>query len=278
MDNPIGIFDSGLGGISVWIDLIKQLPKQHFIYVADSANCPYGEKSKEEIQKLSQNIVNFLIKKGCKMIVIACNTATSAAIQLLRENFLDIYFIGIEPATKPAALHTKTGKIGVLATKSTLNGDLFQQTKEKFAQNIEVLVQIGEGLVELVEQNKVESQKSFELLEQYLLPMLAKKADFIVLGCTHYPFLMPIIEKIVKNKAIILNPASAVARQTEKILLENKLENNIENKYSYSSSKKMYEFFTSGKIELLTEFVYKYSPIVLDKENSFFGEVFYPEN
>ncbi len=264
MNNPIGIFDSGLGGISVWIDLIKQLPNQHFIYVADSEKCPYGEKSMEEIQKLSQNIVEFLIKKQCKVIVVACNTATSAAIQLLRKNFSAIYFIGIEPATKPAALYTKTGKIGVLATKSTLNGDLFQQTKEKFAQNIEVLVQIGEGLVELVEQNKVETKKSLELLEQYLLPMLAQKVDFIVLGCTHYPFLMPMIDKIVKNKAEILNPASAVARQTEKILIENNL-------IHINHQKKYYEFYTSGKIEILKEFVNKYSPIILDNENSFFG-------
>lgn len=266
MNNPIGIFDSGLGGISVWIDLIKQLPNENFIYFADSYNCPYGEKSKEEIEILSENITQFLIEKKCKIIVIACNTATSAAIHSLRKKYNHIHFIGIEPATKPAALHTKTGKIGVLATKSTLNGQLFKETKEKFAQNIEVLVQIGEGLVELVEQNKVETQESFDLLQKYLSPMMAQKADFIVLGCTHYPFLTPIIEKIVQNEAIILNPAFAVAKQTEKILLEHHL-------YTQEFQKPFYHFFTSGKIENLVNFVYKYSPILLEEKNSCFMKI-----
>lgn len=266
MNNPIGIFDSGLGGISVWIDLIKHLPNENFIYFADSGNCPYGEKSKEEIEILSENITQFLIEKKCKIIVVACNTATSAAIQSLRKKYKHIHFVGIEPATKPAALHTKTGKIGVLATKGTLNGQLFQKTKQKFAQNIDVLVQIGEGLVELVEENKVDSQESFDLLQKYLTPMIAQKTDFIVLGCTHYPFLIPIIKKIIDNKAEILNPALAVAKQTEKILVANKL-------YSIEPKKPFYEFFTSGKLENLINFVHQYSPIVLEEKNSSFKKI-----
>ena len=149
-NNPIGIFDSGLGGLSVWKEILKLLPKESVIYYADSANCPYGEKPTSQISQLAQKIVDFLLVENCKIIVVACNTATAAAIQDLRTKY-QVPIVGMEPAIKPAALRTRTGKVGVLATQGTLNGSLFKQTKEKYAQGVEVFTQIGYGLVELVE-------------------------------------------------------------------------------------------------------------------------------
>jgi glutamate racemase len=262
-NSPIGVFDSGLGGISVLKDLIQLLPQENFIYFADSGNCPYGEKEKNEIYELSKKITQFLIENQCKIIVIACNTATSAAIETLRKEFIFIDFVGIEPAIKPAALNTKTGKVGVLATKNTLKGELFQKTKKKFAQNIEVLMQIGFGLVELVEEDKLESKECYQLLEKYLGNMLADNADQIVLGCTHYPFLIPTIKKIIGNKAQILNPAIAVARQTEK-KLENK---DLLNKSNLS---KKYQFYTTGNLEILQNFVAKHINLEMNEVSFFY--------
>ncbi len=219
MINPIGIFDSGIGGTSIWKEINALLPHENTIYLSDSKNAPYGEKSKKEIIKLCVKNTEFLLKKGCKLIVVACNTATTNAISYLRKTY-DVPFIGIEPAIKPASLHTKTNVVGILATKGTLNSDLFEQTSSKICNSITIIEQVGEGLVELIENGKINSEEMSQLLKTYILPMLEKQADCLVLGCTHYPYLIPQIKKIVGDKIHIIDSGVAVARQTKKILLK----------------------------------------------------------
>jgi glutamate racemase len=253
MNHPIGIFDSGLGGISIWKEIVKMLPHEDLIYFADSGNCPYGNKSHEEILNLSDRITQFLLFQGCKMIVVACNTATAAAIDYLREQY-KVPFIGIEPAVKPAAENTKTGSIGILATKGTFEGRLFKKTKKQYADDISVQMQVGEGLVEIVEQNKIHTPYAFDLISTYIQPMLEAKADQIVLGCTHYPFLAPVIDKITAGKANVINPAPAVARQTKHILKKENL-NRSKNK------KPKYEFYTSGEERILAEFLAQHTDL-----------------
>lgn len=243
--NPIGVFDSGFGGLSVWIKLIEQLPNESIVYFADSANCPYGPKSQNEIIELSKKITEFLIEKQCKIIVVACNTATAAAIEYLRANY-PITFIGMEPAVKPAAQQSKTGNIGILATKGTLEGRLFKETSQKYTHNMNVHIQIGEGLVEKVESGDLNSDSTLELLKKYIHPMLEGNIDHLVLGCTHYPFLTEPIQKITGNKLTIVNPANAIALQTKRKLEENKLLNN-------SNSESNYEFYLNKGDKLVLE-------------------------
>lgn len=248
MDNPIGIFDSGIGGLSVWIELKKQLPQENFIYVADSGNCPYGDKSNHEIIDLSLKITNFLLDKKCKLIVVACNTATAAAISKLRNKF-NISFIGMEPAIKPAALNTESGVIGILATNGTFNGELFKETSAKYTGHIETIIQPGIGLVELVENNQTNSNEAKELLKKYLKKMISRKADKIVLGCTHYPFLTKTINKIIPKSIEVVNPAPAIANRTQHILIEDKLQNKI-------TTTGKTEFYSTGNTELLKSFLH----------------------
>ena len=219
MDNikPIGIFDSGVGGLSIWKEIVQLMPNEKTIYLADSKNAPYGEKSKEEIIALSIKNTEFLIKKGCKIIVVACNTATTNAITILREKY-NIPFIGIEPAIKPAALQTKTNAIGILATKGTLNSALFAETAKKHLEGKLLIEQVGNGLVQLIENGDLHSKNMTELLQKYLKPMLAKNVDCLVLGCTHYPFLIPEIVKITGDTMTIIDSGLAVAKQTKAIL------------------------------------------------------------
>lgn len=219
---PVGIFDSGAGGLSVLSELVKQLPHESFIYFADSANCPYGPKPPGRIVELSNRIVRFLLGKGCKTIVVACNTATAAAIDFLRSTY-SVPFIGMEPAIKPASLNTRTKSIGVLATAGTFKGRLYIETSRKFATDVNVCYQVGEGLVELVEAGKACSSEAEELLAKYIGPMLDCNTDHIVLGCTHYPFLRPTLERMLPDGITVIDPAPAVARQTAKVLTENNL-------------------------------------------------------
>ena len=192
-NSPIGLFDSGIGGTSIWKEVIKLLPNENTIYLADSKNAPYGEKSPEAIIALSVKNTEYLISKGCKLIIIACNTATTNAINFLRANYT-IPFIGIEPAIKPAALNSKTGAIGILATKGTLSSKLFEKTASEYTQNILKIEQDGEGLVPLIENGQIDSMEMDILLDKYLRPMLEKNIDHLVLGCTHYPYLIPQIK------------------------------------------------------------------------------------
>lgn len=242
--SPIGIFDSGLGGLSIWKEIHQLLPQESTIYLADSANAPYGEKSKEEIIQFSVKNTELLLELGCKIIVIACNTATTNAIKILREKY-DCSFIGIEPATKTATLTTKTKKIGILATKGTLNSDLFHATSNEYRDTFEIVEMEGKGLVELIEEGRIEETEP--LLRKYLAPMLEKGVDNIVLGCTHYPFLIPTIKKIVPDTINILDSGNAVAKQTKTILEKENLLTN--------SFQKECLFYTNGKIEILTNFL-----------------------
>jgi len=217
-NNPIGLFDSGIGGTSIWTAIHELLPNEDTIYLADSKNAPYGQKSKEEIIHLSSKNTELLLNMDCKLIVVACNTATTNAIATLRANY-QVPFIGIEPAIKPAALHSKTQKIGILATKGTLNSELFYKNVEKF-QDIQIIEQIGFGLVELIENGEINSAEMKKLLQSYLEPMINQNIDYLVLGCSHYPYLIPQIKKILPKHIQIIDSGEAVAKQTKNILLE----------------------------------------------------------
>jgi glutamate racemase len=215
-NNPIGVFDSGIGGTSIWSAIHDLLPNEKTIYLADSKNAPYGQRTKEEIVALSKKNVDFLLDMNCKLIVVACNTATTNAILELRADY-DIPFIGIEPAIKPAANNSKTQIIGILATKGTLNSELFNKTAEMF-QNTTIIEQVGHGLVQLIEDGNLNSPEMTQLLESYLQPMIDANIDYLVLGCSHYPYLIPQIKKILPEHIQIIDSGEAVARQTQNIL------------------------------------------------------------
>ncbi len=215
-DKPIGIFDSGIGGTSIWREIHQLLPSEKTIYLADSKNAPYGQKTKEEIIALCMKNVDLLLQMDCKLIVVACNTATTNAIKELRAKYT-IPFIGIEPAIKPAALNSKTQKIGILATQGTLISELFNKTAEKF-QTTKIIEQVGHGLVQLIESGEINSPEMTELLESYLQPMIEADIDYLVLGCSHYPYLIPQIKKILPENIHIIDSGQAVAKQTLKLL------------------------------------------------------------
>jgi glutamate racemase len=216
-NNPIGIFDSGVGGISIWKEIHELLPNENTIYLADSINAPYGQKSKQEIIDLCFKNTELLIKKNCKLIVVACNTATTNAIKQLRAKY-EIPFIGIEPAIKPAAINSKTKSIGILATKGTLSSELFHDTTELYSDNIKITEQVGVGLVELIESGNIDSPEMTSLLNKYLTPMISYNIDYLVLGCSHYPFLIPKIKKMIPNNISIIDSGKAVAKQVQNIL------------------------------------------------------------
>ena len=221
---PIGIFDSGIGGTSIWKEIKALLPNENTIYLSDSKNAPYGEKSVQDIIDLSIKNTEFLLQRNCKLIVVACNTATTNAIKTLREKYT-FPFIGIEPAIKPAALKTKTNVIGILATKGTLISELFEKTSSTIRNQIAIKEKIGTGLVELIESGEINSAEIKQLLNSYLKPMLKENVDCLVLGCTHYPYLLPQIREIVGDKMQIIDSGEAVARQTKAVLTKYKLLN-----------------------------------------------------
>ncbi len=216
-NNPIGVFDSGVGGISIWKEIHQLLPNESSIYLADSINAPYGQKGKQEIIDLCFKNTDLLLSKGCKLIIVACNTATTNAIKQLRATY-NIPFIGIEPAIKPAALNSKTKSIGILATKGTLSSELFHNTSELYSENIKIIEQVGVGLVELIESGNIDSEEVINLLKKYLDPMIKENIDHLVLGCSHYPFLIPVIKKIIPKNISIIDSGKAVAKQVEIIL------------------------------------------------------------
>ena len=212
----IGIFDSGVGGLSVFREIRKVLPEEKYVYFSDSAHCPYGEKSKEHIIERAQSITRFLLDKGADIIVVACNTATAAAIAELRKEF-PIRFIGMEPAVKPAVMSTKTGTVGVLATAGTLKADKYLNTREKWAEGVRIAEHVGQGFVELVEKGCTSGNEAEDIVRASLKPLLDEGADRIVLGCTHYPFLSDTISKVAselvpERHVEIIDPAPAVAR------------------------------------------------------------------
>ncbi|MEA3459151.1 MAG: glutamate racemase [Chloroflexota bacterium] len=213
-NSAIGVFDSGVGGLSVMKEIAKLLPCEDIIYFADSIHCPYGARSREEIQRLSHSIVRFLLDQGAKLIVVACNTASAVALSHLRATF-SVPIVGMEPAVKPAALATRSGKVGVIATQVTFQGELFARLIERFAADVDVYTQVCPGLVERVETGLLNDPKTEELLRTYLRPMLEAGIDSLVLGCTHYPFLRRAIERIVSPGVRVVDPSLAVARQTK---------------------------------------------------------------
>jgi len=215
--NPIGVFDSGVGGLSVLREIRRALPGEDLLYVADSTHAPYGDKSQQFIEARSIAISEFLVSRNAKAIVVACNTATGAAIATLRSRFF-VPIIAMEPAVKPAAANTKSGIIGVLATSRTLASDNFVQLFARYGADVEILGQACPGLVEQVEAGDLSGKKTRLLLEQYLLPLLERDADTIVLGCTHYPFLVPLIQEIAGSGVAVIDSAAAVARQLRRRL------------------------------------------------------------
>ena len=214
----IGIFDSGCGGLSVYRELIKVLPKEQYHYYSDNAHCPYGEKSALYIRRRARFITEFLLDKGADIIVMACNTATAAAIATLRTEYPDVPFVGMEPAVKPAALGTRSGVIGVLATAGTLKGSKYLNTRGLYEDNVRIAERVGQGFVELVERGILDGPEAETVVRASLQPLLDEGADTIVLGCTHYPFLQPLIERLSGPGVKVIDPAPAVACQTVKVL------------------------------------------------------------
>lgn len=212
----IGVYDSGQGGKSVLKELVALMPDEDYVYYADSKYCPYGPKDPSFIVERACYVTEFLISKGCDMIVVACNTATAAAIVHLRKKY-PVPFIGMEPALKPAALESKSGVVGVLATAGTFKGRLYLDNLAQFSSNVKVIEKVGEGLVETVERGVFEGPEVEKLIHRCIDPMLEAGADHIVLGCTHYPFLAPVIERIAGTGVTVVNPAPAVARQAQRI-------------------------------------------------------------
>lgn len=219
---PIGLFDSGVGGLSVLRAVHAVMPDESLFYIADSANCPYGPRSADEILALSHEIARYMVACGAKLIVVACNTASAAALADLRASF-DVPFIGMVPAVKPAVESTRAGVIGVLATPTTLEGALYHEVVQHYAVGARIVSRVCEGLVERVEQGDVDGPATMSLLRACLEPILEEGADRLVLGCTHYPFLIPAIRKIVSEGVQILDPSEAVARQTARVLERNGL-------------------------------------------------------
>ena len=214
----IGIFDSGVGGLSVWREIARLLPGHDTTYVADQVNIPYGSRPASEIRRLAHGIAGWLVERGCDPVVVACNTASAAALASLRAEFPKITFVGMEPAVKPAAATTRRRVVGVLATPATFQGELFSKTVERFAANVHVVRQICPGLVERIEAGQIDGQATRSLLQSFLEPSLEAGADTIVLACTHYPFVRHTIESLVGPEVAVIDPAPAVARQVQRVI------------------------------------------------------------
>jgi glutamate racemase len=216
--SPIGIFDSGVGGISVLRAIREQMPEESVLYFGDQGHIPYGSRAVEEIQSFSEAVTRFLLEQGVKIIVVACNAASAAALKSLRGKFPDVQVVGMEPAVKPAAEHTHTGKVGVLATPATFQGALYASVVERFANGVELFQDTCPGLVQQIERGMLHGKETRRILQEALLPMLEENIDTVVLGCTHYPFVIPLIQRIVGENVRVIDPAPAVARQTVRLL------------------------------------------------------------
>ena len=245
--NPIGLFDSGLGGLSIWSEIRKALPGESSLYIADSKYAPYGEKSSSLLLERCHTLTRFLLDRGCKLIVVACNTATTNAIEELRKAY-DVPFIGIEPAIKPAALKTRSKHIGVLATKGTLGSSLFHRTRDLHTQGIVLHERVGTGLVEAIEKGALHSSELRQLLQSHLEPLLAQRIDVLVLGCTHYPFLRPLLKELLPEEIQLIDSGEAVARQTMAVLRDAQL-------LAPGASEAYSAFYSSGNTEVMNAFL-----------------------
>ncbi len=240
----IGVFDSGVGGLWILKHLQSELSQYNYIFFGDQGHVPYGERSMEEIKSFSLEITKFLIKNDCKIIVIACNTASAASLKYLREKFPEILFVGMEPAIKPAVEITHTGKVGVLATPATFQGELYNSVVERFAKDVEIFKDTCSGLVDQIEEGNLNGVETEGILNRALTPMLEKNIDTVVLGCTHYPFVIPLIKKITGDKVNVIDPTSAIVRQVKHLIEESKLSNNE------AQDGQVY-IFTSGNIDIM---------------------------
>lgn len=243
---PIGVFDSGVGGLSVLRTIRDLLPNQSMIYLADQAHVPYGTRSLEEVRQFSTGITRFLINQGTKLIVVACNTASVASLKSLREEFPDIPFVGMEPAVKPAAEQTHSRVVGVLATYATFQGAMYASVVERFAQGVTILQDHCPGLVAEIEKGNLTGKKTEQILRRALEPMLQKSVDTVVMGCTHYPFVIPLIQKITGPEVRVIDPAPSIARQVQRLLESHNL-------LTAGSSRKNIRFLTSGDAEQFTK-------------------------
>jgi glutamate racemase len=220
---PIGIFDSGVGGLSVLAAVRQLLPNEDLIYLADQAHVPYGSRSLDQVRAFSEQITRYFITQNAKLVVVACNTASAAALHYLREVFPETPFVGMEPAVKPAAENTRSGVVGVLATPATFQGELYASVIERFAAGVEVLQDTCPGLVMEIDHGNLDSPKVRSILDGALQPMLAEGIDTVVLGCTHFPFVIPAIQDIVGPGVRVIDPSPAIARQVERLLEANHL-------------------------------------------------------
>ena len=242
--NPIGIFDSGIGGLSVLRAIRAQMPAENILYFGDQGHIPYGPRPMEQIRDFSEVITNFLLERNAKIIVVACNTASAAALKYLREKFPNVQFVGMEPAVKPAAETTQTGRVGVLATPATFQGELYASVVERFANGVELFQNTCNGLVQQIEQGNLSGDETRKILEDALHSMIEKNIDTVVLGCTHYPFVIPLIQEIVGDKVRVIDPAPSVAKQAHRLLEAGGMMNE-------SESKGKIKLFTSGDPNML---------------------------
>ncbi len=216
--DPIGVFDSGIGGLSVLRAIRQQMPSEPVLYLADQAHVPYGPRPLEEVRRFSVAITQFLLSHQAKIIVVACNTASAAALYPLRKQFPQVAFVGMEPAVKPAAECTRTGRVGVLATPATFQGELYASVVERFARDVRLFTDTCPGLVAQIEAGELDTPATQAILEKALQPMLQQDIDTIVLGCTHYPFVIPLLQRIAGPQVRVIDPAPAVARQVGRLL------------------------------------------------------------
>lgn len=242
--SPIGIFDSGVGGLSVLRAIRAQMPEESVIYFGDQGHIPYGPRPMEQIRDFSEAITRFLLAHDAKIVVVACNTASAASLKHLRETFPDVSFVGMEPAVKPAAEHTQTGKVGVLATPATFQGALYASVVERFANGVELFQNTCSGLVQEIERGHLDGEATRQILEDALHPMLEKNIDTVVLGCTHYPFVIPLIQQIVGDNVRVIDPAPSVAKQVRRVLEAKGLKRE-------SEARGDAKFYTSGDPEEL---------------------------
>lgn len=217
-DSPIGVYDSGVGGLTVWRAVRALLPQEDLLYFADQAKVPYGVRPLEEVRSLAEGVSSYFMGQGAKLIVIACNTASAAALKHLRALYADFPFVGMEPAVKPAAEQTLSGKVGVLATPSTFQGELYASVVERFAHDVQLYQNTCPGLVQQIEKGYLDTPKTRRILTGALEPMLKEGVDTLVMGCTHFPFVIPLIKQIAGEDVRVIDPAPAVARQVQRVL------------------------------------------------------------
>jgi glutamate racemase len=240
-NQPIGIFDSGVGGLSVLRAMRALMPEEPVVYFGDQGHVPYGPRPLEQVRDFSEAITRFLLDQDAKLIVVACNTASAAALHYLRDTFPEVSFVGMEPAVKPAAEYTSSGIVGVLATPATFQGALYASVLERFANGVQVLQDTCPGLVDLIEQGNLDGVETRAILENALHPMLDRGIDTVVLGCTHYPFVIPLIEQIVGENVRVIDPALAVAKQTKRLLAAGGIKNSV-------GERAWIHFYTSGDV------------------------------